>query len=86
MRLAANLRPNLRVRLEAEVAHGTVARCPGPFRDLLELIVLARAEELLRLLQRSLQPTRTDVILPPLHEDSLELHRQSFLQDGNVFI
>ena len=86
MRLAANLRPNFRVRLQRQVAERTILRSPSPFRDADQLRLLGGREKLARLLQRAFEPPRAKIILPALHQRGLELDRQDLLQDRDVLV
>src|SRR6266700_8329255 len=56
--LAANLRPNLRVWLEGQIAQRSVSgsRCPG--RDLFQLVLLRPGKEIILLVARAQKPAR----------------------------
>ena len=84
--LTANLRPDFRVRLDGQIAQGSVSRRPRPFDDARQLRRFRSREQLARLLERAVQPTRTKIILPAFHERRLEFDRQDFLQDRDVLV
>ena len=86
VRLTANLGPDFRIRFHREIAQRSILRRARPFRDARQFRRLRRGEEFAGLLQRALEPARAKVILPPLHQRSLELDRQNLLQDRDVLV
>ena len=77
--LAANLRPNLRVWLERQIAQRAVARSRRPDGDFFELVLLRPGEKIVLLLARAQQPARTNIILPAFDQCRIEGLGQNFL-------
>ena len=84
MRLAANLQPDLRLRLEVQITQGAVTRGLCPLPDRLKLIIFGPREEVTRLLQGPPQPEWAQVILPPLQEHRWQLIADDLAHDRNV--
>src|SRR5207253_11182333 len=76
--LAANLRPNLCIWLEGQIAQRAVARSRRPGGDFFELVLLRPGEEIVLLLSRPQQPARADIILPAFDQRRLESLGQNF--------
>jgi hypothetical protein len=77
--LAANLRPNLRVWLERQIAQRAVARSRRPKGNFFELVLLWPGEEIVLLFARAQQPARTNIILPAFDQRRIESLGQNFL-------
>src|SRR6266700_4811068 len=60
--LAANLRPNLRVRLEGQIAQRAVARSRRPGGDFFKFDLLRSSKEIILLLAGAQKPARTNII------------------------
>ena len=86
VRLTANLRPDFRIGLDGKVAERSILRGPRPIGDPRQFGRLRGGEQLAGLLQRALETARTEIILPPFHERSLELDRENLPQDGDVLV
>ena len=74
--LGADLRPDLRVRLQLEVGAAAVLRFLGPRGDALELLHLGRAEELVGVLQGLVQAAGAEVVRAALEHRVVEPHRR----------
>ena len=62
--LGADLRPDLRVRLDLEVRQAAVGGGLGPFVDALQFLGFRGGEEVAGLLHGLVQPARAEVIAP----------------------
>ena len=86
MLFAADLRPDVRVRLDGKIGECSVLRSLRPFVDPLQLALLGRGKQISRAAHRALQPRRTKIVLPPFPQHGLELDGQNLLQNRDVFV
>ena len=82
--LAANLLPHGGIRLLQKIAQGAVLRLHAPFPNALQLGMLGRGEQFLRLIQRAGEARGAQIILPPLQQHRLELIGDDLLHEWNV--
>ena len=84
MLLAAHLLPHGGIRLLQKIAQRPILRLHAPLADALQLGMLRRGEQFLRLRQRAGQTRGAEVILPPFEQYRLELFGDDFLHERNV--
>ena len=74
--LGADLRPNLRVRLQLEVGAAAVFGLLGPLGHALQLLHLGRGEELVGVLEGLVQAAGAEVVRAALEHRVVEPHRR----------
>ena len=82
--LRTNLRPHLVIRLKLEIRKAAVLRLARPLKDALQLGLLRRSEQPIRLPERLVQTPRTKIIGPALQHRVPKIHRQHMLQHRQI--
>ena len=84
--LAADLEPDAGFGRGVEVGEGAVAGALAPGPDALDLVLLARGEELAAVAHGALEAQRAEIILTALEEHGLEFSRHELLHERNVLV
>ena len=85
MLLAPHLLPHGRIGLLEEITQRAVFCGKTPLADALQLGVLRRGEQILRLRDRASEPGRAEVILAAFQQHRFELLGEDLLHERNVF-